>query len=187
MLPAKFTIGAARAESKGDYAMKRGTVMEAKKKLEDKIRKEKREKKIEEVRKPLLATPTRKRERSDESDWQHSKEPEDVRKTVTGTPMTPKMLTQTAIGSFLVHQTVEERRKIFKSSCKENKVPDMSASPALKSRKRTKSGRKVMPRRCQGRSPFLQRILRRSTLSSRPCLSQNSIETQTTTPPCSAR
>jgi hypothetical protein len=158
-MPAKFTIGAARAESKGDYAMKRGTVMEAKKKLEDKIRKEKREKKIEEVRKPLLATPTRKRERQDEGDWQHSKEPEDVRKTAAGTPMTPKMLTQTAMGSFLVHQTVEERRKIFKSSCKEKKVPDMSVSLALKTRKRTKPGRKLMledggrSRRCQGRSP----------------------------------
>ena len=55
----KFPIGAARPESKVDYAMKRGMVMEAKQKLEDKIRKERREKKIEEVRKPLLATPTR--------------------------------------------------------------------------------------------------------------------------------
>ena len=64
VMPAKFTIGAARPGSKVAVAMKRGSVMEAKMKLEDKIRKEKREKKIEEVRKPLLATPTRKRERT---------------------------------------------------------------------------------------------------------------------------
>ena len=58
--------------------------------------------------------------------------------------MTPKMLTQTAMGSFLINQTVEERRKIFKSSYKEKKVPDMSASQALKTRKKTKPGRKAM-------------------------------------------
>ena len=46
VMPAKFTIGAARPDSKVAVAMKRGSDMEAKMKLEDKIRKEKREKKI---------------------------------------------------------------------------------------------------------------------------------------------
>ena len=64
----KFTIGTA---DPGPVAgMKPGSVMKEKMRLEDKIRKDKREKKIAEVRKPLLATPTRKRDRKDEGEWQ---------------------------------------------------------------------------------------------------------------------
>ena len=46
--------------------VKPGCVKEAKMKLEEKIRKEKREKKMEEIRKPLLATLSSKRERQDD-------------------------------------------------------------------------------------------------------------------------
>jgi hypothetical protein len=59
----KFTIGAAKPGS--DQGMKQGPVQEARAKLEEQLRKEKREKRVEELRKPALSTPTRKRERKE--------------------------------------------------------------------------------------------------------------------------
>jgi hypothetical protein len=62
--------------------------------------------------------------------------------TDPGTKMTLKRITQTAIGSFLVPQTVEERRQAFQSGSKI--LPDMSALPLLKQRKKTQPCRRMM-------------------------------------------
>ena len=91
--------------------------------------------KIAEVRKPLLATPTRKRDRKEEGEWQPGTELQDARITDPEAKMTPKSMTQTAMGSFMVPQTVEERRRALKPS--PNIVQDMSASPILKPRRKT--------------------------------------------------
>ena len=48
---------------------KKGGVKEAKRMLEDRIRKEKREQKLAEVRKPLITTPLRKRTRQEGGEW----------------------------------------------------------------------------------------------------------------------
>ena len=74
----KFTIGTA---GPGPVAgVKPGSVMKEKMRLANKIRKDKREKKIAEVRKPLLATPTRKRDRKEEGEWQPGTELQEARK-----------------------------------------------------------------------------------------------------------
>jgi hypothetical protein len=91
--------------------------------------------KIAEVRKPLLATPTRKRDKKEEGEWQPGINLQDARITDPEAKMTPKSMTQTAMGSFIVPQTVEERRRALKPS--PNIVPDMSASPILKPRRKT--------------------------------------------------
>ena len=57
--PKKFTIG--RKASHKEEKVETGIVKEAKRKLEDKQRKERRENQVEMVRKPLLATPNQKR------------------------------------------------------------------------------------------------------------------------------
>ena len=61
-----FTIGT-RTTSTMEF-VKPGGVKEAKRMLEERIRKEKREQKLAEVRKPLLETQTRKRDRQEEGD-----------------------------------------------------------------------------------------------------------------------
>ena len=61
-----FTIGARMTGTM--ELVKPGGVKEAKRMLEERIRKEKREQKLAEVRKPILETPTRKRDRQDEGE-----------------------------------------------------------------------------------------------------------------------
>ena len=56
--------------------------MKAKMRLEERIRKEKREMKLAEVRKPLLATPTGKRVRQNEGEWRTDRESQEARETV---------------------------------------------------------------------------------------------------------
>ena len=110
--------------------------------LEDKIRKDRREMKIAEVGKPLLATPTRKRDRKEEGEWQPGTRLHEARKIDPEVKMTPKRMTQTAMGSFMVPQTIEERRRALKPSS--NIVPDMSASPTLKPRRKTQPSRRMV-------------------------------------------
>ena len=55
--------------------------------------------------------------------------------------MTPKRMTQTAMVSFMIPQTKEERRGAIKPN--PNMGTDMSASPALKPRRKTKPSRRM--------------------------------------------
>ena len=73
--------------------------------------------------------------------WQQGTEPQDAKMTDPGTQMTPKRMTQTAMGSFVVPQTVEERKNALKSRSKI--LLDMSASPILKPRKKTQPCRRM--------------------------------------------
>ena len=118
--------------------MKPGTVLDAKIKLEDIIRKERRDKKVEEVRRPLLSTPTGKRCRQEAGDWHQQEDKEEDRKVVVPVVKTP-------LGPYLVYQSLEERRNSLKKKVT-SKIPDMSSSPTLKPRRRALPGRRVAKR-----------------------------------------
>jgi hypothetical protein len=98
--------------------------------------------KIAEIRKRLLATPTTKRDRNEEGEWQSGTELQEARKIDSEVKMTPKRMTKTSMGSFMVPQTIEERRRALKPSS--NIVPDMSALPTLKPRRKTQPSRKMV-------------------------------------------
>ena len=108
--------------------------------MEDKTRKERRDSLMEEIRKPLVSTPKRKRERREEGEWQTENETEESRRAVPCTPKTQKKSSQSGIGSFLVPLNVEQRKKILESGSSSNKrkISDMSASPKLKPRRKSK-------------------------------------------------
>ena len=55
-----------------------------------------------------------------------------------------RKMTQTPIGAFLVNQTLEERRISVKAVVYKKNEPDMSASPQLKQRMRTKPSNKMV-------------------------------------------
>ena len=121
--PKKFTIGAI-ADKLGN---RRGEVKEAKRKLEEKIRKERRESQLELVRKPLLVTPNNKRSRAEDGVW-------DTDTMGPGVSETPPRRTQTPMNSFLVPQTIEERRQALarRPTSMVTIMKEMSASPVLK-------------------------------------------------------
>ena len=110
----------------------RGKVRKAKMQIEEKIRKEKRDKMLEKVRKPIILTPGSKRGRRDEGEWEQPG-------ADAGTPGssqaggTIQRMKQTPIQSFLVSQTLAA-------------VPDkddtvMSASSASPSLRKTATKR----------------------------------------------
>ena len=121
--PNKFTIGV-RVSKLGN---RKGEVKEAKRKLEEKIRKERRESQIELVRKPLLVTPNNKRSRAEDGVW-------DTDTMGPGVSETPPRRTQTPMNSFLVPQTIEERRQALarRPTSMVTIMKEMSASPVLK-------------------------------------------------------
>ena len=88
---------------------------------------------MEMVRKPLLATPNQKRSRAEDGEW-------DTDPVGPGVSETPPTRTQTPMNSFLVPQTIEERRQsmLRRSNTKHTIMKDMSASPALKGAKKKK-------------------------------------------------
>ena len=53
-------------------------------------------------------------------------------------------MTQTPMGAFLVSQTVEERRLAMKAVSISRIVPDMSALPKLKPRRKLQPGKKKL-------------------------------------------
>jgi hypothetical protein len=93
---------------------------------------------VEELRKPILSTPTRKRERRDDGAWQSTP---GRGETMEGPTSTPRRLRQTPIGNFLVHQSLAVRRRSLQAVT-DGQNPDMSASPQLKTRKKAQHGRK---------------------------------------------
>ena len=91
-----------------------GRVRQVRMNIEEKIRKEKRDKMVEEIRKPLLTTPGGKRGRREDED-REGKERHDGDTPATR-PMSPMIkMTQTPIQSFLVAQTLEERKRSFQA------------------------------------------------------------------------
>ena len=108
---------------------------EAKRKLEDRQRKERRENQMEMVRKPLLATPNQKRSRKEDGEWDSDQQKQTVILVTTAQKQTP-------LSGFLVQQTLEERRHAItrrQPICSGSTAKDMSASPA---RRRTVSMKK---------------------------------------------
>ena len=67
--------------------------------MEEQIRKDIREKRIEKVRKPILSTPTRKRERKEEGAWQPTPGQEEI---VEASPSTPRSMRQTPMGTSIL-------------------------------------------------------------------------------------
>ena len=85
----RFTLGATRTNTM--EIVKPGCVKEAKMKLEERIRKEKREKKLAEIRKPLLATPKGKRVGQDEGEWQTDRQHQEAKQKVSASSALPKL------------------------------------------------------------------------------------------------
>ena len=81
------------------------------------IRKEKRAKKLEEIRKPLPSTPSAKRDRQDDGQWDtaetHTPGWAGYQTPGRAGPQTPSRRTpgQTLIGSFTIGISLDERRK----------------------------------------------------------------------------
>ena len=72
----KFTIGTSSTAL--GMGGKQGRAQDTRQRMEDKTRKERRDSLMEEIRKPLVSTPKRKRERrEEESSAMHTKDPEE--------------------------------------------------------------------------------------------------------------
>ena len=139
-----FTIGRETKEE-DQYT---GMVLKAKMTIEERLRKELREKKMEELRSRIIVTPKAKRERKTDGDWERVTlpliVPEDSASRSQGDSLTPRRLTQTPLSSFMIPQTLEERRAALnKREHQLNKSRQMSSSfssPALRSRSRKMTG-----------------------------------------------
>ena len=100
--------------------------------IEERMRKEKRDKILEDIRKPIILTPGSKRGRKAEEEW-------DQTQPSAGTPSPSlaggsgrhKRTTQTPIQSFLVTQTPEECKTILRTKPKIPKIP-VAATPTWK-------------------------------------------------------
>ena len=135
-----------------------GRVLQARMTLEENIKKEKRDRMMEEVRKRMVLTPRRKRERQDDGEWMHypiaepALQPQaaEIRSQETEIKSQEDVTinirkVQTPVTSFLVHQTPEDRRKPIgrQRNTFRNKINQMSSSfgsPQLKQRKGWKTG-----------------------------------------------
>ena len=89
-------------------------------KIEEKLRKEKRDRKLEEIRKPIIMTPGTKRRRQEDGEWEQleGEVGSVAAHTAGGVPLKMK---QTPIQTFLVSQTVEDRKSSWNSSNKPRK------------------------------------------------------------------
>ena len=102
-----FTIG--RETNKED--MYSGRVLQAKMTIEERLRKEKREKMLEGLRKRMILTPMKKRDRSDDGEWMESQEddkdlpPRTTESRSQEDATSPTKMTQTPLTSYMVHQT----------------------------------------------------------------------------------
>ena len=129
MMEKMFTVGSA---SLPKTPIGGGRVLEAKRILEEQIRKTKRDNKVKEFR-PLISTPTEKRSRGEDGVWETPSRPLSIPRT----PATPGRRLQTPIQQFLVKQSLEDRRKsIFERRDKEER----SSSPAKPVRKKLQAG-----------------------------------------------
>ena len=91
-----------------------GKVKMAKMTIEERVRKEKRDKIMEEIRKPIILTPGSKRGRQEEEEWdQLQPGTGGTAASLLGGSKRRSRMTQTPVQSFLVTQTPEERKIII--------------------------------------------------------------------------
>ena len=90
----KFTFG--MTGRKNNEEEEAGCVKKAKRKLEEQIRKEKREKQLEGIRKPILTTPNAKRERKEEGKWLKGQGAAKGTPAPTGTSSSPQSTRKTS-------------------------------------------------------------------------------------------
>jgi hypothetical protein len=114
-----FTVGSA---STPKTPVGGGRVLEAKRIMEDQIRKTKRDNKVKEFR-PLISTPTEKRSRGEDGEWETPPRPLSIPRT----PATPGRRLQTPIQQFLIKQSLEDRRKLM---IERREKEERSSSPA---------------------------------------------------------
>ena len=131
---ASFTLGATPIKTKGEgRGTSGGKVKEAKRILEEKMRRERRREKLEEARNPIIATPNNKRGRG-EQDIAWATPPATAEMGSPRTPARACRRTQTPIQAFLISQTLEERKRKLQEEIKLKNIAkkDMSASPNLR-------------------------------------------------------
>jgi hypothetical protein len=123
----KIDFNFGRQPERNDQEDQIGKVRKEKMKIEERLRKEKRDRKIEEIRKPIIMTPGTKRRRQEDGEWE---QPEGEDGPVAAqTPGGAKIkMKQTPIQTFLVSQTMEDR----KSSWNSNNKPRKLATPLRK-------------------------------------------------------
>ena len=150
-----FTIG--RDTQEEDLYV--GKVLRAKMTIEEKMKKEMRDRKLEEVRRRIILTPKGKRNRCEDGNWEGEEEQRAVQsgmgdRSQEGSGTIRKL--QTPLTSFLVSQTIEERRAaIGKRSARvkneeDSQMSSYFGSPALRKRgrgrvtgtRKTEEGRK---------------------------------------------
>ena len=143
----KITFNMGRFSSIDEDAQM-GNVKRAKMTIEDRVRKEKRDKMIEEIRKPIILTPGSKRGRKEEEEWDTPQPGTGgAAASLLGGSGRRSRMTQTPINSFLVTQTPEERKIILEKKTKKL-FTDMSSSSASPKLKRA-AGRAIKIRKTQ--------------------------------------
>ena len=139
-----FTIG--RDTNKEDVYV--GKVIQAKMTIEERMKKEMRDKKLEEVRRRVIQTPKNKRDRREDGLWDEAttelgKTPDSSHRSQEGSRSNRKL--QTPLTSFLIHQTPAQRRAAIqkRSSSNFQKEADsrMSSSPGSPALRRSKGMR----------------------------------------------
>jgi hypothetical protein len=126
----------------GDEEEKVGRVKKAKMSIEEKLRKEKRAKIMEDIRKPIILTPGSKRGRNIQEEWEQLQPCGGAESTPgQATPARRgQKMSQTPIRSFLVSETAEERKnkmkRVQKPGATAARATDRSSSVASPNLKR---------------------------------------------------
>ena len=122
---------------------KLGKMKRARMTIEERMRKKKREKIMEGIRKPIILAPGSKRGRNEEEEGEQGQPSAGTPSaSLAGGSGRQKRMTQTPIQSFLVAQTPEEHKTFLRTKQKTPKIPvaastnmeisSSSASPQLK-------------------------------------------------------
>ena len=122
--PVKINFNLGRQVEEDDKEDPRGKVKKEKMKIEERLRKEKRDRKLEEIRKPIILTPGSKRRRQEDGEWEQLEGEVGAVAAHTAGGLLQKMK-QTPIQTFLVSQTMEDRKSSWNSRYK----PRMPATP----------------------------------------------------------
>ena len=129
----------------------------AKMEIEERMKRQQRDKKMEEARKRIVETPNKKRGRQDAGGWAVQTVQPAVAALSPGsgarTPTGAQKMLQTPMQTFLVHQSVEDRRKSIARRMRtrtpstrneaDQKMSASSASPALKMGRGRKTGARM--------------------------------------------
>lgn len=132
-----FTVGMLTSRMEGEDKA-RGLVKEAKRKIEEAQRKNKRQSNIEKARNPSISTPNQKRSRDEDGAWSGATSSRGLERT----PATPRRTQQTPIQGFLVSQSLAERKERFDAHLFEKERSSSSPTNAKTGSKRGISGQK---------------------------------------------